>query len=74
MVDEIDNLVERTASAETTLKYADARDISRMRMALEWAQAPTPRARVNATSLANRLYKIYKNELGGGQRQLLRQH
>ena len=72
MVDEIDNLVERTASAETALKYADARDMSRMRMALEMGASTNAKGEVNATSLANRLYKIYKNELGRGQRQLLR--
>ena len=67
MVDEIDNLVERTASAEVALKYADARDMSRMRMALEMGAGTNAKGEVNHTSLANRLFKIYKNELGRGR-------
>lgn len=67
MVDEIDNLVERTASAETALKYADARDMSRMRMALEMGAGTNAKGELNQTSLANRLFKIYRNELGRGR-------
>lgn len=67
LVDEIDNLVERTASADTALKYADARDMSRMRMALEMGAGTNAKGEVNHTSLANRLFKIYKNELGRGR-------
>ena len=67
MVDEIDNLVERTASAEVALKYADARDMSRMRMALEMGSGTNAKGEVNHTSLANRLFKVYKNELGRGR-------
>lgn len=67
MVDEIDNLVERTASAEVALKYADARDMSRMRMALEMGASTNAKGEMNHTSLANRLFKIYKNELGRGR-------
>ena len=67
MVDEIDNLVERTASADVALKYADARDMSRMRMALEMGSGTNAKGEVNHTSLANRLFKVYKNELGRGR-------
>ena len=67
MVDEIDNLVERTASAETALKFADARDMSRMRMALEMGAGTNAKGELNHTSLANRLFKIYRNELGRGR-------
>jgi hypothetical protein len=67
LVDEIDNLVERTASAETAMKYADARDMSRMRMALEMGAGTNAKGEVNHTSLANRLYKVYRNELGRGR-------
>ena len=67
LVDEIDNLVERSASAETALKYADARDMSRMRMALEMGAGTNAKGELNQTSLANRLFKIYKNELGRGR-------
>ena len=67
MVDEIDNLVERTASAETALKYADARDMSRMRMALEMGAGTNAKGELNQTTLANRLFKIYRNELGRGR-------
>ena len=67
MVDEIDNLVERTAPTEVAMKYADARDMSRMRMALEMGAGTNAKGEVNHTSLANRLYKIYRNELGRGR-------
>lgn len=67
LVDEIDNLVERTASAETAMKYADARDMSRMRMALEMGAGTNAKGELNQTSLANRLFKIYRNELGRGR-------
>ena len=74
LVDEIDNLVERTASAETALKYADARDMSRMRMALEMGAGTNAKGEVNHTSLANRLVQGLPQRTRKGSRRTAPRH
>ena len=62
LVDAIDGLVERSASTKVAMKYADVRDMSRMRMALERGSAVSQDGNVTPASFYNSLRRIYKGE------------
>lgn len=66
MVNAVDNLIERSAPTDIAMRYADVRDMSRMRMALERGSSISPDGDINAASFSKGLERIYRKEFGRG--------
>lgn len=67
MVGQIDDLIERTAPTEVGARFADARDMARVRMALEKGAAIGHDGNINSRSLNTALGNVYKGEFKRGR-------
>jgi hypothetical protein len=68
MINQVDDLIERTAPTGVGAKFADARDMARVRMALEKSAAVVGKdGNINPRSLDTALGNIYKSEFKRGQ-------
>jgi hypothetical protein len=66
MVESLDDLIERTAPTEVGAKFANARDMARMQMALEKGASVGKDGNINARSLDTALGNVYKREFKRG--------
>lgn len=68
MINQVDDLIERTAPTGVGARFADARDMARVRMALEKGAAVGKDGNINPRSLDTALGSIYRSEFkrGGG--------
>ena len=67
LLNEIDDLIERTAPTGVAAKFADARDMARVRMALEKGAAIGNDGNLNGRSLNTALGNIFKGEYKRGR-------
>ena len=66
MVESLDDLIERTAPTEVGMKFADARDMARMQMALEKGASVGKDGNINPRSFDTALGKVYPREFKRG--------
>jgi hypothetical protein len=66
MVSEIDDLIERTAPEGVAMQFADARDMARVRMAIEKGAAIGKDGNINPRSLDTALGSVYQKEFKRG--------
>lgn len=67
LVNQIDDLIERTAPTGVGAKFADARDMARVRMAMEKGAAIGKDGNINARSLDTALGNVYRGEFKRGR-------
>jgi hypothetical protein len=66
MVESLDDLIERTAPTDVGAKFANARDMARMQMALEKGASVGKDNNINARSFDTALGNVYKREFKRG--------
>ena len=66
MIESLDDLIERTAPTDVGMKFADARDMARMQMALEKGASVGKDGNINARSFDTSLGNVYKREFKRG--------